>query len=96
MAARVATYVHERADDGDDAAASAPQATPSKRRRNPNITALIKRARKAGERGPVRVELVALDGMRTIVTSSSEPAPEVMTTDEAEGLWQRRIDNAPH
>ena len=44
----------------------------------------------------MRAELVALDGTRTIVKSSSEPALEVMTTDEAEGLWQRKINNAPH
>jgi hypothetical protein len=67
------------------------------RKRKPNITTLIKRARKAGERGPVRVELVNVDGTRTIITSSSEPAPDAMTEDEAEKLWHERISkNAAH
>jgi hypothetical protein len=69
----------------------------SRRKRNPNITTLIKRARKAGERGPVRVELVNDDGTRAIVTSSREAAPETMTEAEAEKLWHDRITkNAAH
>jgi hypothetical protein len=47
--------------------------------RKPNVTTLIKRARKAGERGEVRVEMVNSDGTRTIVTSSRDQAPEMMT-----------------
>jgi hypothetical protein len=70
---------------------------PSRRKRKPNITTLIKRARKAGERGPVRVELVNDDGSRIIVTSSSEAAPDEMTESEAEKLWHERIGkDAPH
>ena len=70
---------------------------PSRRKRKPNITTLIKRARKAGERGPVRVELVNDDGSRTIVTSSSEATPEAMSEADAEKLWHERISkNAAH
>jgi hypothetical protein len=74
-------------------------ATPklSRRKRRPNITTLIKRARRAGERGPVRVELVNDDGTRTIITSSSEALPDAMTEDAAEKLWHERIHkNAAH
>jgi hypothetical protein len=55
-----------------------PLATPPRRRRRSSVTALIKQARKAGERGPVRVELP--DG--TAITSSSEP---VATKPDDEG-----------
>ena len=71
--------------------------TPSQRKRKPNITTLNKRARKAGERGPVRVELVNVDGTSTIITFGGEHAPEAMTEDEAEKLWHERISkNAAH
>jgi hypothetical protein len=74
-----------------------PEIAPARRKRKPNITTLIKRARKAGERGPVRVELVNDDGTRTIVTSSREAAPETMTEAEAEKRWHDRITkNAAH
>jgi hypothetical protein len=46
-----------------------------KRQRKPSIAVLIRQARKAGERGPVRVTL--LDG--TSITSQSEAVAEQMT-----------------
>jgi hypothetical protein len=79
----------------DEAAPERPR--PSRRKRKPNITTLIKRARDAGERGPVRVELVNDDGTRTIVTSLREAAPETITEADAEKLWHERISkNAAH
>jgi hypothetical protein len=51
-----------------------------KRRRRPSVTALIKRARRAGERGPVRVALP--DG--TVITSEREGSVAAMTQDDAE------------
>ena len=62
-----------------------------KRKRKPSITTLIRQARKAGERGSVRVEQIHPDGSRTIIISSSEPSVEAMTQDDAENLWQQRI-----
>src|SRR5258705_1453241 len=64
--------------DDDDA--------PPRRRRRSSVTALIKQARKAGERGPVRVELP--DG--TAITSNSEPVAG-QSDDDAERLWLERI-----
>jgi hypothetical protein len=66
------------------------------RKRKPNITTFIKRARKAGERGEVRVELVNSDGTRTIITSSREALIDAMTENDAEKLWHERIGNAAH
>ena len=63
-----------------------PVATPPRRRRRSSVTALIKHARKAGERGPVRVELP--DG--TAITSNSEPVAG-QSDDDAERLWLERI-----
>jgi hypothetical protein len=64
---------------GDDNAAPAPAAAkPRRRKRRASVTALIKHARKAGERGPVRVELP--DG--TAITTNSEP---VATKPDDEG-----------
>jgi len=40
--------------------AIAADTTPSRRKRRPNVTALIKSARNAGERGPVRVAAFAV------------------------------------
>ena len=76
------------ADDDDEQ----PVATPPRRRRRSSVTALIKHARKAGERGPVRVELP--DG--TAITSNSEPVAG-QSDDDAERLWLERIaKNAAH
>jgi hypothetical protein len=61
------------------------------RKRKPSVTTLIKRARKAGERGEVRVELVNSDGTRTVVTSSREAVIDAMTEANAEKLWTERI-----
>ena len=70
-----------------------PVATPPRRRRKASLTALIRRARKAGERGPVRVELP--DG--TAITSSSEPVADLNDDGTAERLWLERIaKNAAH
>lgn len=76
--------------DAEVEAVRPPQAR-RKRHRKANITALIKRVRKAGERGPVRIELIGGDGGRTIITSSSDPAPDTMGEDEAEKMWHERI-----
>jgi hypothetical protein len=62
-----------------------------RRVRKPSITAIIKQARNAGERGPVRIERVNPDGSRTIITSSSEPTADLTAEDNAEKLWQERI-----
>ncbi|MCA1503819.1 hypothetical protein [Bradyrhizobium sp. NBAIM02] len=82
-------------DGGDDFDAEDEAARPTqarrKRHRKANITALIKRVRKAGERGPVRIEMIGGDGGRTIITSSSDPAPDAMSEDEAEKMWHERI-----
>jgi hypothetical protein len=61
------------------------------RKRKPSIATLIRHARHAGERGEVRVELVNADGSRTIVTSSRDQAPEMMSEADAEQLWIERI-----
>lgn len=53
---------------------------------------LIKQARKAGERGPVRVALP--DG--TVITSASEDTVDQMTDDAAERLWHERIAKHAH
>jgi hypothetical protein len=62
------------------------------RKRKPNVATLIAQARKAGDRGPVRVELP--DG----TTSSDQPqSAEQISDDDAERLWQERIaKNASH
>jgi len=52
-----------------------------KRKRKPNITQHIMQARKAGERGPVRVEFTDANGNPIVVTSSSQP--EATTVDPA-------------
>jgi hypothetical protein len=69
------------------------EAAPPRKRRNrgKSISTLIGQARRAGERGPVRIEQVKADGSRTIITSSSEAAVEEMTVRDAERLWQERI-----
>lgn len=70
-----------------------PVAAPPRRRRRSSVTALIKHARKAGERGPVRVELP--DG--TAITSNSEPVADLSDDGTAERLWLERIaKNAAH
>lgn len=64
---------------------------PPRGRRKPSITEMIRQARKAGERGAVRVELVNADGSRAVVTSSNQPAADLMADDDAEKLWLERI-----
>jgi hypothetical protein len=66
------------------------------RPRKASITVLIRRARAAGERGIVRVELVNADGTRTIVTSSREAAIDAMTEADAEKLWIERLGRHAH
>jgi hypothetical protein len=66
------------------------------RKRKPSIATMIRHARKAGERGEVRVELVNIDGTRTIVTSSRDAAINAMSEEDAEKLWHERIGNAAH
>jgi hypothetical protein len=66
------------------------------RRRKVSVTRLIKQARKAGERGEVRVEILNHDGTRTVVTSSRDQALETITEADAEKLWTERIGNAAH
>jgi len=65
---------------------------PKRKRRRPNVTTLIRQARKAGERGPVSVTLP--DG--TTVTSASDGIVEQMTDAAAERLWQERIAKHAH
>jgi hypothetical protein len=66
------------------------------RPRKVNVTRLIRQARKAGECGEVRVEILNHDGTRTIITSSRDSAPEMTTEADAEKLWHARIGNAAH
>jgi hypothetical protein len=79
--------------EGCDDEGPEPQAAKPKR---PSISTLIRQARKAGERGAVRVELIGANGSRTIVTSSSEPTAIELSDDDAEKLWHERIDRAAH
>ena len=62
------------------------------RQRKPSIAALIRQARKAGERGPVSVTLP--DGVT--ITSASEAAIEQMTEADAERLWLERAAKHAH
>jgi hypothetical protein len=66
------------------------------RTRKPNSATFIRQARKAGERGPVRIEHVNADGSRTIVTSTSEGAIERITEADAERMWHERIAKHAH
>ena len=56
-------------------------------RKRPSVTRYIKQARKAGDRGPVRIELP--DG--TTITSSNETAPGRTAEDDAERMWMQRV-----
>jgi hypothetical protein len=67
-----------------------PQQNIRKRKRKLSVAVMIRQARKSGERGPVRVELVNADGSRAVVTSSQEPAADLLS-DDAEKLWHERI-----
>jgi hypothetical protein len=63
------------------------------RERKPNIAALIRQARKAGECGRVSVTLP--DG--TTITTERNSAIEQMTDGDAERLWNQRLaKNAAH
>jgi hypothetical protein len=66
------------------------------RQRKTSVTALIRQARRAGERGEVRVEILNHDGSRTIVTSSRDAASETLTEADAEQLWIERIGKHAH
>jgi hypothetical protein len=66
------------------------------RQRRVSVTRLIKQARKAGERGAVRVEIFNHDGTRTVVTSSREAQIDAMTEADAEKLWTERIGKHAH
>jgi hypothetical protein len=71
----------------------APQKDAPQRQRKPSDTALIKRARKAGERGPITITLP--DGRS--ITSEREASVAQMTEADAETLWKRRVaKNAAH
>jgi hypothetical protein len=62
------------------------------RQRKPSIAALIRQARKAGERGPVRVTLP--DG--NSITSEREAALEQISEADAERLWLERAAKHAH
>jgi hypothetical protein len=80
-------------EEDDDA----PEPVKAKRKRAPNPARYIRQARKAGERGPVRVEVIDEEGRRVIVTSSNEPDATLDHADEAERAWLERIAaNATH
>jgi hypothetical protein len=74
----------------------APEPVKAKRKRPPNPARYIRQARNAGERGPVRVEVIDEEGRKVIVTSSNEPGAIVDEVDIAERAWFERIAaNAP-
>jgi hypothetical protein len=58
-----------------------------KRKRKPSIAALIRQARKAGERGPISVTLP--DG--TVITSASEGTVEQMMSDDETPATLRKL-----
>jgi hypothetical protein len=76
----------------------APEPAKVPRKRTPSATRYIKQARRAGERGPVSVEMIDDDGRKVVVTSSEQP--EATPTDQAadaERAWLERIArNAAH
>jgi hypothetical protein len=61
---------------------------PAKRRRTPNLTRYIKQARKAGDRGAVRVEVTDSKGRTVVVTSEPSPAQH---TDAARTMWDKKL-----
>jgi hypothetical protein len=66
-----------------------------RRKRKPDAARYIKQARKAGEQGPVRVEMIDNDGRKIVITSSNQPDATVQA-DNAEQAWFERIAKNAH
>ncbi|WP_316203359.1 hypothetical protein [Bradyrhizobium sp. SZCCHNS3051] len=89
-AADFASYQAAHPELADDDDQIKPQ--PRRRRRQLNAATIVKRLRKAGERGPVRVELP--NGI--VITSAMAVDPEVTADDAAEKLWLDRVAKHAH
>jgi hypothetical protein len=58
------------------------------RQRAPNVACYIKQARKAGDKGPVRVEITDAKGRTVTVTSEQNQAQHV---DAARSIWDKKL-----